>query len=186
MSNSNLSSSEAVSLAFILGLPQANCKAISTSMSTHCLRPSSVFGSRRVDEPSVVATLSWNATSMNFRVMSSRICIGFEGGQRRQLVIRDGIPTAPKDEQRPQPRTPDFWATQDLLREEMNLQDCNIPSRRTQETSWAIISRYRLDTVCAVCSVAGSREVLRRYSSPDCFRNLCVTWRGKSACNCCE
>jgi len=58
-----------------------------------------------------------------------------------------------------------------------NLQDCNIPSRRTQETSWAMISR--IPPRYCLCCVFGRRfvEVLRRFRAQMVFE-ICASRGG--------
>lgn len=170
-----------MSLVFMLGQPQANCKAISTSMPTHRLKPSSVFGSRRIDEPFICRDIVVERHFLVFsrhvrRLVFASVLVGSDASS--SLVIASPRRQRMNNDRSQEPRF--FWATHDLLREEMNLQDCNIPSRRTPETSWAMISR--IPPRYCLCCVFGRRFVgsAPSNSSPDGFRNLCVTWRGKS------
>ena len=113
-------------------------------------------------------------------------------GGDAKLVTRDGLPKAPKDEQRPQPaknpRCCFFFgrATQDLLLEEIEsagLQHTFSPDTRDILGNDFEDTASILSVLCVRSQVRGSPPSI---SSPDGFRNLCVTWRGKSACNCCE
>lgn len=112
-------------------------------------------------------------------------------GSDANSLARDGFPTGPNDEQRPQqPRTPVFFSffgrRKIFFWRKWNLLDCNIPSRRTQETSWAMISR--IPPRYCLCCVFGRRfvEVLRRFRAQMVFE-ICASRGGaKVRCNCCE